>query len=134
MDSSLKQVTPNTPIGFTTSVVVPKGWGREIQIVNNINYAGKLLIYDKSGATSSMHFHLEKSESFYVLSGEFSLNYYDLEKATLLNKIVKNGDVIDIPAGNPHQLVCVQPGTIIEFSTTDYDFDNYRIGKGDSQR
>jgi len=129
-----KQPAPNGSIGFSTPVIVSKGWGREVQIVNKNEYAGKLLVYDKAGSISSMHFHLEKSESFYVLSGQFNLSYYDLENATLLGKTLNAGDVVDIPAGNPHQLLCVQPGTVIEFSTTDYSFDNYRIGKGDSQK
>jgi hypothetical protein len=33
-----------------------------------------------------------------------------------------------------HQLVCVEQGTIIEVSTPDSVEDNYRVGKGDSQK
>jgi hypothetical protein len=34
----------------------------------------------------------------------------------------------------PHQLVCIEEGTIIEVSTADSVEDNYRVGKGDSQK
>ena len=34
----------------------------------------------------------------------------------------------------PHQLVCYATGTIIEVSTPDSVEDNYRVGKGDSQK
>jgi hypothetical protein len=34
----------------------------------------------------------------------------------------------------PHQLECVEAGTVIEVSTPDSVEDNYRVGKGDSQK
>ena len=33
----------------------------------------------------------------------------------------------------PHQLLCLEQGTIIEVSTPDSIEDNYRVEKGDSQ-
>jgi hypothetical protein len=34
----------------------------------------------------------------------------------------------------PHQLICIEEGTIIEVSTPDSVEDNYRVLPGDSQR
>ena len=34
----------------------------------------------------------------------------------------------------PHQIICLQQGTIIEVSTPDSVEDNYRVAKGDSQK
>jgi hypothetical protein len=34
----------------------------------------------------------------------------------------------------PHQIECVEEGTIIEVSTPDSVEDNYRVEKGDSQK
>jgi len=34
----------------------------------------------------------------------------------------------------PHQVVCIEEGTIIEVSTPDSIADNYRVMPGDSQR
>jgi len=34
----------------------------------------------------------------------------------------------------PHQVFCIDAGTIIEVSTPDSVEDNYRVGRGDSQR
>ncbi len=33
----------------------------------------------------------------------------------------------------PHQLICIEEGIVIEVSTPDSVKDNYRVGKGDSQ-
>ena len=128
-------------ITFSKPNVVPKGWGREIQIANveggltfPCGYSGKLLIYDKAGSISSMHFHTKKHETFYVLSGSFLLNYYNPVTAERLTQPLNVGEMVRIPVNNPHQLQCLQAGTIIEFATTDYDWDNFRVGQGDSQR
>jgi mannose-6-phosphate isomerase-like protein (cupin superfamily) len=116
---------------------IPKGWGRETIIANffgEFGYAGKLLIYDKAGAVSSMHWHKEKHETFYILSGQFYLKYYNLNNADEIETSLKVGDVVVIPPNNPHQLTCIEAGTIIEFSSKDNTADNYRIIKGDSQK
>ena len=56
------------------------------------------------GAKFSMHFHREKD------------------------------DIWHNPPLLPHQIICVQEGTVIEVSTPDSVEDNYRIAKGDSQK
>ena len=33
----------------------------------------------------------------------------------------------------PHQVICLEAGTLIEVSTPDSVEDNYRVAKGDSQ-
>jgi hypothetical protein len=34
----------------------------------------------------------------------------------------------------PHQLICVEEGTVVEVSTPDSVEDNYRVMPGDSQK
>jgi hypothetical protein len=45
--------------------VVPKTWGREVWIVNNETYCGKIL-YITAGKTGSLHYHRHKTETFYL--------------------------------------------------------------------
>src|SRR5262252_2427182 len=45
--------------------IVPKGWGREVWIVNGDLYCGKILEIRK-GKRCSLHFHKIKNESFYL--------------------------------------------------------------------
>ncbi len=49
---------------------VPKGWGGEIVIVNNDLYCGKILVFN-SGCQFSMHYHLIKQETWYVVKELF---------------------------------------------------------------
>ena len=118
---------------FRKPIETVKGWGKEVEIANNEKYCGKLLCFNK-GAKFSMHYHLKKTESFYILSGEIIFNYYGLEDASKFQNILSKGDVIDIPVGCPHQIVALSDVVIVEVSTTHYDFDSYRILKGDSQK
>lgn len=121
-----------TKRGLSDLKKVSKGWGSELHIVNNKEYCGKILEF-KKGSKFSMHFHIKKRETFFVLSGVFNLNYFDLKNAKNKTLVLKKGDTVEIPRNAPHQLICVEEGEIIEFSTPDDPNDSYRIEKGDSQ-
>lgn len=110
-----------------------KGWGEEVWIINTDKYCGKLLKFNK-GALSSDHFHAVKDETWYILEGKLELRHYNLANADRLVKVLKPGDVVHIPPSMPHQLVALEPSTIIEVSTTHDEADSYRITKGDSQK
>ena len=112
---------------------VPKGWGSEEIWATTDKYCGKLMHFD-TGARFSMHFHAEKDESWYVLSGQFSVHYIDTINARTHTAELNPGDTWHNPPLLPHQLVCISAGTIIEVSTTDSVEDNYRIAPGDSQK
>lgn len=130
-------------ITFKKAIHEPKGWGKEIKVCNAksesydkfpTGYSGKLLVYDRNNAVSSMHFHGQKHETFYVLSGEFTFRWLEPETANLGSKQLYEGDVVEIPPLNNHQVICVNAGTILEFASTDHTWDNYRVYKGDSQK
>ena len=59
---------------------IPKKWGEEIIIHNDTDYCGKILRF-KQGGKFSMHFHISKSETWYVHSGVFDLIYIDPDNA-----------------------------------------------------
>ena len=111
---------------------VEKGWGHELIFATNEKYCGKLLSFNR-GAKFSMHFHHEKDETWYVLTGKFLLKIIDTKNANVQMKELKSGDVWRNKPLEPHQLMCLEEGTIIEVSTPDSVEDNYRILPGDSQ-
>lgn len=113
--------------------IVPKGWGSEEIWATNDKYCGKLMHFN-TGAKFSMHFHAEKEESWYVLSGQFSVNFIDTKDASVHIAELNPGDTWHNRPLLPHQLVCVTAGTVIEVSTPDSVEDNYRVAKGDSQQ
>jgi quercetin dioxygenase-like cupin family protein len=97
-------------------------------------YCGKLLVFEK-GKKFSMHYHLIKEESWYVAEGEFEYSWIDTEKAEVQSTVIRQGDVVDLEIGQPHQLRALTQGaTIFEVSTKHYEEDSYRVFPGDSQQ
>jgi mannose-6-phosphate isomerase-like protein (cupin superfamily) len=110
-----------------------KAWGWEDWIVNNDKYCAKILHFHK-GAKFSLHFHLEKHETWYVASGFFQLIFIDTTNGKQCEMNLPEGHIITIPQGLPHQLIAMEDGNIFEASTPHKESDSYRIAPGDSQK
>jgi quercetin dioxygenase-like cupin family protein len=115
------------------SKIVPKGWGHEHHIVNNYDYCLKLLIFEK-GKKFSMHYHINKTETWYVNKGHFNLYLIDTNTSQIQKYDFKKGDILTLYPGQPHQLEALTDSEIIEVSTYDESYDNYRVFPGDSQQ
>jgi mannose-6-phosphate isomerase-like protein (cupin superfamily) len=111
---------------------VDKGWGQENIWATNDKYCGKFMHF-KEGKRFSMHFHAAKEETWYVLSGRFEVVTIDTNNAKKTTKVLETGDVHHNPPLLPHQLICLEKGSILEVSTPDSVEDNYRVEPGDSQ-
>ena len=123
------QIKPTVCKGCT----IPKGWGSELIIENNELYCGKILQF-KAGCKFSMHYHLEKDETWYVNSGAFLYRWIDTENADLHEQELVVGDTVRQRPGQPHQIEAITDGEIFEVSTHHEDSDSYRVWKGDSQK
>ena len=113
-----------------TTVVVEKGWGKEIVFVNNDEYCGKVLCFEKD-KKFSMHYHLKKKETWYVSKGSFNLIWIETTMGAQYSETLNVGDVITNERGAPHQLIALEYSEIFEVSTKHYDEDSFRIYKGD---
>ena len=111
------------------SEVVIKGWGKEIVFVNNGEYCGKILSFEK-GKRFSMHYHLLKKETWYVSKGRFIFIWIDTSTGTKHSEYLEVGDVVTNERGEPHQLIALEDADIFEVSTQHFDTDSYRIWKG----
>lgn len=108
-----------------------KGWGRERWLHNADGYTFKILEF-KSDSKSSLHYHLKKTETWYVESGIFEVTTLN-KKADRRFRHLGAGAVLHLPAGTPHRVRCIKAGRIFEASTPHDEADTYRIEKGDSQ-
>jgi quercetin dioxygenase-like cupin family protein len=116
------------------SGAVQKGWGYELIWATTDDYCGKIMFFNKAGNKTSMHFHKEKDETWFVNGGTFKVRYIDTKDSMLYEKELKEGDVWHNPPLMPHQLVATSDeSSITEVSTADSVEDNFRIGPGDSQ-
>lgn len=111
---------------------VKKAWGNEDIWVSNDFYCSKFLNFE-TGKQFSMHFHREKHETWYVLSGKFIVEWIDTTNTKQYRKELNIGDVWVNETLLPHRIICLESGTVLEVSTPDSVQDNYRILPGDSQ-
>lgn len=112
---------------------VEKGWGSELIWATNDKYCSKMMNFN-TGARFSMHFHAIKEETWYVQSGKFIVRWILTDTAEYREQELITGSVWHNPPLFPHQLICLEAGTIIEVSTADSVEDNYRVAPGDSQQ
>lgn len=111
--------------------IIKKGWGYEKIIVNNNEYCGKILYFNKN-KKCSYHMHILKLETFYLQSGRVVLKLGSTNKIEDAEDIVLNpGDKIDIPRGTRHQIIALEESELFEFSTQHFEEDSIRIIKGD---
>jgi mannose-6-phosphate isomerase-like protein (cupin superfamily) len=111
---------------------IVKNWGYEYIIINNDKYCGKILHFLKN-KKFSMHFHILKTETWFVNSGKFRFRWINTSNADIQEEILEIGDIITNEIGEPHQIECLEEGDIFEISTKHFDSDSYRVFKGDNQ-
>ena len=88
------------------SGAVQKGWGYELIWATTNDYCGKIMFFNKNGNKTSMHFHKEKDETWFVNNGRFLLNYIDTTTAEYKSQELTEGMTWRNPPLMHHQLVC----------------------------
>jgi len=113
---------------------IDKGWGFEIIFANNDRYCGKLLVFERAGAKTSLVFHKEKRKSWFVNAGKFRVKYIDVATGELKEAVLEEGKTADFAELGPHQIEALTPNSIIfEVGTADYVEDRFRLAPGDTQ-
>ena len=113
---------------------IDKGWGFEIIFANNDKYCGKLLVFERAGAKTSLVFHKEKRKSWFVNAGKFRVKYIDVATGEVKEAILEEGKTADFAELGPHQIEALTPNSIIfEVGTSDYVEDRFRLAPGDTQ-
>ena len=110
---------------------VIKEWGSELWLANNKerDYCGKILTINPGGS-SSLHFHANKHETFYVLEGELEVVIVDTYTAEESLHFLLPGDSFEITPHTPHRLRATGgEAKFIENSTFHEDSDSYRVIK-----
>ena len=113
---------------------VDKGWGYEIVWANNDKYCGKLLIFERAGAKTSLVFHKEKAKSWFINAGKFKVKFIDVGTGEMKEAVLEEGQTADFGQLGPHQIESLMPNSIIfEVGTGDYVEDRFRLAPGDTQ-
>ena len=113
---------------------VDKGWGFELVFANNDKYCGKLLIFERAGAKTSLVFHKEKAKSWFINAGKFKVKFIDVSTGEMKEAVLEEGQTADFGQLGPHQIESLLRNSIIfEVGTGDYVEDRFRLAPGDTQ-
>ena len=113
---------------------VDKGWGFELVWANNDKYCGKLLIFERAGAKTSLVFHKDKRKSWLVNAGKFKVTFIDVTTGETKEAVLDEGKTADFGELGPHQIEALVDNSIIfEVGTADYVEDRFRLAPGDTQ-
>ena len=97
-----------------------KAWGKEVWMANTEKYCGKLLYVEKA-RISSIHYHKNKDETFYVLKGKIFM------EVDSVKSVMKEGDSLRIKPGIKHRFGGLgEENIMIEISTHHEEDDSYR--------
>jgi hypothetical protein len=113
-----------------------KGWGYELTFANNENYSGKLLVFERAGAKTSMMFHKTRKKTWFVSEGSFKLSYVETTTGKVFESVLEKGGIAHLTNLSPHRLEALEDNSII-FETGSGDpgeYDRVRIGPGDTQK
>ena len=113
---------------------VDKGWGFELVWANNDKYCGKLVIFERAGAKTSLVFHKDKRKSWFVNAGKFKVTFIDVTTGETKEAVLDEGKTADFGELGPHQIEALVDNSIIfEVGTADYVEDRFRLAPGDTQ-
>ena len=107
---------------------VKKYWGDMKTLFENDLYTVKR-IFMKKDTQSSMEYHVNKKESYYIESGKLKIGTR-IGRAKNTSLILNQGDVFHIPLGFMHMRMALEDTIIIEFSTLDDDGDSHIVEDG----
>ncbi len=111
-----------------------KGWGFELVWANNDKYCGKILVFERVGAKTSLVFHREKRKSWFVNEGKVRVTWTDVASGEMKQAVLEAGKTADFAEMSPHQVEALEPNTVIfEVGTTDIIEDRFRLAPGDTQ-
>ena len=106
--------------------VVAKSWGYE-EIIYNQEYCLKILSV-RANQGCSMHYHVNKKETFYVTMGELRVEYIDPKTGKCSYVKLRVGEAITLTPGQAHRFKAGAMGAeFIESSSHDEAADSYRV-------
>lgn len=128
MDNEIKYGRQILPPVTKPVKEVEKYWGDMKTLFENDQYTVKR-IFMRAGTQSSMEYHINKQEAYYIESGALKVGTR-IGRAKNTSLILKQGDVFHIPPGFMHMRIALEDTIIIEFSTLDDDGDSHLVEDG----
>lgn len=114
---------------------VDKNWGYEIIWSSNQHYCGKILVFEKVGAKTTMMIHKNRKKSWFVNAGRFKIIYTDIKTGITSEAYLEEGKTVDLAEMSPHCVEAMAPNSMIfEAGMADNVDDVFRLTPDDGQK
>ena len=114
---------------------IDKDWGYEIVWASNEFYCGKILVFEKVGAKTTVVIHKDRKKSWFVNAGRFQILFTDVKTGKSASAILEEGKTVDIAEMSPHSIEALAPNSMIfEVGTPDNLADYFRLTPDDAQK
>lgn len=108
--------------------VVKTEYGLEITWAETAEYCGKILVFEHIGSKLPLHFHKERSKSWFVNAGTFRVQWIDTNDGKAYAKELLEGSTFHVPALMPVALECLADNSAMaETSNGNSTTDVYRL-------
>jgi mannose-6-phosphate isomerase-like protein (cupin superfamily) len=124
-------VTRFAVIGEATTDVREKYWGRIETILSNEVAAKRIFV--RKGGQSSLEFHVEKRETYYIHAGLIRIGLR-IGRAENHSIVLGPGDSYDVNPGVMHMRMALEDTIILEASTRDSDADSFLVEDGQTYK
>ena len=118
---------------FSKTGKIDKAWGYEVIWASNGFYCGKILVFEKVGARTTLVIHKNKKKSWFVQAGRFKIEFTDIKSGNTQTAILEEGKTVDIGEMSPHSIEALSSNSMIfEVGTPDDVNDNFRLTPDDA--
>ena len=112
---------------------VDKEWGYEIVWASNGFYCGKILVFERAGAKTTLVISKNKKKSWFVQAGKFKIEFIDIKTGVPQTATLEEGKTVDIAEMSPHSIESLAPGSMIfEVGTPEDLADQFRLSPDDA--
>ena len=72
-------------------------YGYDLLWASTANYQGKIIVFEKAGNKTPLHYHKEKEKHYFVNTGKFKLRYIDTSTGQIYDQEMSEGSVFHAP-------------------------------------
>ena len=109
--------------------IIKTDYGYDVVWADTEQYCGTLLVFEKADAKMKLHFHKNKSKSWFVNTGKFQVQWINTSEGKVYSQELAEGGVFHVPALMPVMLQSLtDDSAIAETSNNNNAEDIYRLG------
>lgn len=108
--------------------VVKTEYGLEITWAETAEYCGKILMFERAGGKTPLHFHKTRNKNWFVNAGQFKIQWVNTEDGKVYAQVLDEGSTFFVPALMPVMLESTKDNSVIaEVGSGAVNNDVYRL-------